>query len=433
MKTFRVFICLLLFLNCFDFYIQSEPFEGKKVKPDNLISIDSPADNEVPTYDSATGKFEWAAGGGGASALDDLTDVVIVGPSNGQLLQYDSVDARWENASVGSVGEANTASNLGTGSTVFHTKSGVDLQFKSIKASTNITVTNDATQVYIASTGGSGEVNTASNLGSSATIFHTKSGVDLQFKSVKGQEGITTTSDTTEVYVSGRHFTTDTGNTLEKGLVGYWNLDEASLNRFDSFGYNNLQDVNTVTSTTGKVGTAAQFASANSEVLSSIDSAAFSQGDTDFSVVAWINITTTTASDWDIVSQYGAAGNRSWMIYYSGSTNRLIFIYSNNGTAASSVSANNFGAPSTATWMMVYAYHDSVGNVVGISINNGSANTTSHTTGGFNSTYSLDFGSGNGRTVFYNGLLDEVGLWRKVLTSQEITDLYNGGTGQTYL
>ena len=37
-------------------------------------------------------------GGGGASALDDLTDVDLTTPSNGQVLKYDSANSKWINA-----------------------------------------------------------------------------------------------------------------------------------------------------------------------------------------------------------------------------------------------------------------------------------------------------------------------------------------------
>lgn len=40
-------------------------------------------------------------GGGGASALVDLSDVSISSPSDGQVLIYDSANAEWVNSSVG--------------------------------------------------------------------------------------------------------------------------------------------------------------------------------------------------------------------------------------------------------------------------------------------------------------------------------------------
>lgn len=49
---------------------------------------------------------------------------------------------------------------------------------------------------------------------------------------------------------------------------------------------------------------------------------------------------------------------------------------------------------------------------------------------GFGTTGSADY---NQAAQFLSGAVDEVGIWDKVLSSQEISDLYNGGSGQTLL
>lgn len=88
-------------------------------------------------------------------------------------------------------GEVNTASNLGTGnvSGIFSQKVGVDLQFKSLKGSSDILVHNDGANTVTIDyngTAGSGEANTIScdSFTNGQCIVSGKVGVDLQLKNV---------------------------------------------------------------------------------------------------------------------------------------------------------------------------------------------------------------------------------------------------------
>lgn len=103
---------------------------------------------------------------------------------------------------VSSTGEANTGSNLGTGHGVFKVKSGVDLQYRTLVAGTNITLTSGTNDITISSAAGAGEANTASNVGTGHGVFKTKSGVDLQFRSLLAGSNITLTSGTNDVTVA---------------------------------------------------------------------------------------------------------------------------------------------------------------------------------------------------------------------------------------
>ena len=104
-------------------------------------------------------------------------------------------------ATPGGGGETNTASNVGGGAGVFKQKSGVDLQFKSLIAGTNLTITNNTDDLTLDVTG-VGEVNTASNLGAGEGVFAQKTAQDLEFKSLVAGSGISLASTGTEITVT---------------------------------------------------------------------------------------------------------------------------------------------------------------------------------------------------------------------------------------
>lgn len=131
--------------------------------------------------------------------LNAHSDVNITFPSNNQTLIYDAGTSKWINASVS--GEANTGTNLGTGEGVFSSKLGVALQFKSLKAGPNVSITSTGTEITV-SAAASGEANTASNIGLGNGIFASKIGVDLRFKSIVAGDNVTITSDASTLTIN---------------------------------------------------------------------------------------------------------------------------------------------------------------------------------------------------------------------------------------
>lgn len=103
----------------------------------------------------------------------------------------------------GGSGEANTASNLGSiGEGWFNSKVGVDLQFKKAVAGTGITLQSNGTRVMINSTGASGEANTIScdSFTNGQCIVSGKVGVDLQLKNVVSADSkISITSNSSHI------------------------------------------------------------------------------------------------------------------------------------------------------------------------------------------------------------------------------------------
>jgi hypothetical protein len=224
------------------------------------------------------------------------------------------------------------------------------------------------------------------------------------------------------------------GTALNTSLIAYWKLDEASGTRADSEGTGTPQDL----TENGTIGNAAAVISNGavidtSEWLSRADSADLSVGNIDFSIAAWCYITSVSGGQKYFVGKWGGAGAREYLLYYDNGSERFRFIVS-DGSSNGEAIANNFGVPTINTYYLVIGYHDSVNNVVGISVNAGTPNTTAWTTGSIDSTTGFAIGALDAATnpsLSQNGRQDETGFWKKVLSGAEITALYNGGAGIT--
>jgi len=114
----------------------------------------------------------------------------LTNASKSNIVFYDTSTKELSYGTAPITGEVNTASNLGSGYCIFTTKSGVNFPFKSLCAGTGIAMSCTANDITICNSAAQGEVNTASNLGSGYCIFTTKSGVNFPFKSLLAGTGI---------------------------------------------------------------------------------------------------------------------------------------------------------------------------------------------------------------------------------------------------
>lgn len=215
------------------------------------------------------------------------------------------------------------------------------------------------------------------------------------------------------------------------GLEGYWKLDEVSGNRSDSHGSNTLTDNNTVGSASGVIGNAADFEAGNSEYLTIADNPSLSTGDIDFFVQAWIRAESADAA-MIVCGKWGSEGTREWVLYYDLNAHRFRLLVSNDGTNFSLVEIEPTAAVAGNTFCL-HAWHDAANNEIGIAFNAGTPVTTSHTTGCNNNTSNFTIGrNDDGPSGYFDGLIDEVGFWKRVPTSTERTQLYGSGAGLNY-
>lgn len=222
---------------------------------------------------------------------------------------------------------------------------------------------------------------------------------------------------------------------LTDSLVEYWPLDEASGNRAGAHASLTLTDNNTVLSATGKVyALAGDFESTASESLSRADEAALSVGNIDFTIAAWAQLESKGANRTIAAkADNGGAGNVEWQIIFYTGQDRINFqVNSATGFAnKTEIRADSFGSPALATWFLVVAWHDATANTINIQVDNGSVDTSSYTFGSWDS--GAPFWVGNNDFVeHWDGLLGPVMFWKRVLTSDERNQLWNGGAGLTY-
>jgi hypothetical protein len=103
----------------------------------------------------------------------------------------------------GGTGEPNTNTNVGTGEgKIAKAKAGFDTPLRSLKASTGITIVENADDITI-SAEGIGQDNTNTNVGTGeGTIAKAKIGVDTPLKSLKAGAGVSIINNTNEILVS---------------------------------------------------------------------------------------------------------------------------------------------------------------------------------------------------------------------------------------
>jgi hypothetical protein len=112
------------------------------------------------------------------------------------------ITANTDDIEISATAALDTASNLGGGEYIFSGKVGGDFQFRSLNegaGNINFTVTTNADEIEFTNTA---EINTASNLGAGTGLFAQKNTYDLEFKSLIAGDNVTITSDASTVTIA---------------------------------------------------------------------------------------------------------------------------------------------------------------------------------------------------------------------------------------
>lgn len=218
-----------------------------------------------------------------------------------------------------------------------------------------------------------------------------------------------------------KRFIKDTGGTLTTGLVSYYRLSDTT----DFYGSNNLTNNGGATFRAGKYNNGVDF---GTTIPQSSKALSFSTGlgidlSGAFSISFWAKIASTPGVDGSCLLDWrSTTGTASYLIVATNPSATTLGNCSFGGNnikpdTALGTTWNHFvftrtGAGATA----VYVNGNSVGTGTGANSNAGNKFVLGAYT-------NIQFGLA--------GLIDEVGIWSKALSTTEISDLYNSGNGQT--
>jgi hypothetical protein len=254
----------------------------------------------------------------------------------------------------------------------------------------------------------------------SATFVYTPASVGTKTISVTNSAGLINPASLT-------YTATATAPHLLANLISYWKLDETgTVTRNDSKGSNHLATGNLPGSTTGKINLAAQFQAAVPHYLS-IPSNTSLQVTSDFTWSLWVKLTTIPPYSVILGKTVPGAGNMDYLIQHAAGYG-FVFQVNDNATVAVSVGTD----AALGVWYHVVAWWDSADQKLRLRINDATTYVSTMTSPLVQTANALYFGTGDsgaGLADYLNGVLDEVGFWKRKLNASEITALYNGGAG----
>ena len=227
-------------------------------------------------------------------------------------------------------------------------------------------------------------------------------------------------------------------------------MDEASGNRADAHGSNTLTDNNTVAALTGVINNGADFELSNSEYLSITDGSQSGLDlNSDFSISVWIKLEqlpSTSGTNFVIIAKDDATNERSYLVLIAPTSNsvsdrpRLLYWSGSGGAGLTALETASVGLSGgdVGAWVHLVYVVDLAAHTIEIFKNASSLGgrvDTGSATSIYNGTADVGVGArnpGGGGGLFFDGGMDEFGLWGRKLTSTEVTSLYNSGAGLAY-
>lgn len=209
--------------------------------------------------------------------------------------------------------------------------------------------------------------------------------------------------------------------------ISYWAFDESgSGDAADSSGNSKtLTNTNTIPYVAGKIANAADFEFASAQYFTRSNGTYYNI--TSGTINCWIkpetiDVTPGNVALFSTATNIGVGGFHFQLRPHNSDT--LSFYFgAGNGNAEGATTLVS------GTWYMVTATWDTTGKEVFVNaLSDGSSGLDETMTAGSANLYVGRYSQTDAQ--WYDGLMDEVGIWNRILSGPEITELYNSGTGK---
>lgn len=219
--------------------------------------------------------------------------------------------------------------------------------------------------------------------------------------------------------------------TLTNDLKGYWKLDESSGSTItDSVGSANGTINGATYTSSGKINGAYSF-DGNNDYIYIENNSSLEFGNGNFTISAFFKSSSGEITIWD--SGAGGAGFAYIWCYFVDNGKTIFRI--DDGTNSVDITDDLSNYFDEKFHHIVFMRN---GNTIYLYINNELINSANASNvGSVSNSYKnyigmYDWGRYNEDKHFSNGIIDEIGIWSRALTTNEITELYNSGAGLQY-
>ncbi len=217
---------------------------------------------------------------------------------------------------------------------------------------------------------------------------------------------------------------------LSNGLISYYNFEETSgTTVYDQVGSNNGTNVGCTINQTGKVDKCYDFDGVNDKVTISNSIA----GQDSVTISAWVNLDNLTSGDNGVIGDWDDGTGRTFLLFkddvgaVSGNDRwRVLFADS----TSASFGIDGIDVAQTGQWVHLVASYNR-DDVINLWVDGVKKSSVAVNDYPLNSGYDLEIGN-TGGTRWFNGKIDEVGIWNRALSSTEVSKLYNNSKARHY-